>query len=69
MEVKQIIETLFYATFPIIGALLVFIFKTSLDTLRNLEKSVEDLNINIAVIVEKTANHEKRIEKLEDKIS
>lgn len=68
MDVKQLIETLFYATFPLIGGLLVYIFNTSLKTLKDLEESVEKLNVNIAVIVEKTANHEKRIEKLEDKI-
>ena len=34
--------------------------------LRGIKESVDALNINVAVIIEKTNNHEKRIEKLED---
>lgn len=33
-----------------------------------LKKSVDALNIQIAIIIERTDNHEKRIEKLEEKI-
>jgi hypothetical protein len=33
--------------------------------LYTLKLSVEDLNIKMAVIIERTSNHEKRIEKLE----
>lgn len=33
-----------------------------------LKLSIEDLNIKMAVIIERTSNHEKRIEKLESEI-
>lgn len=32
-----------------------------------LKQSVEELNVKVAVIVERTANHERRIENLESK--
>jgi len=35
--------------------------------LAGLKTSVDDLNIKMATIIEKTTNHERRIEKLEDK--
>ncbi len=68
MNYQEVISNIFYATFPIIGVLLVYIFNKAVGALSDLEKSVEQLNIRIAVIVEKTDNHEKRIEKLEEKI-
>ena len=37
------------------------------NTLRELSLSVQALNVNIAVVIEKVANHEKRIERLEDR--
>jgi hypothetical protein len=37
--------------------------------LYSLKQSVEELNVKMAVIIEKTGNHEKRIENLESKSS
>ena len=37
------------------------------DILQNIQKSIETLNIQIAVVIERTDSHEKRIEKLEEK--
>lgn len=42
------------------------IYLTSI--LSGLKLSVDELNIKMATIIEKTSSHEKRIEKLEDKI-
>lgn len=36
--------------------------------LSGLKNSVDELNIKIAIVIEKTNAHEKRIEKIEDKI-
>lgn len=36
--------------------------------LNGLKGSVDELNVKMATIIEKTSNHEKRIEKLEDKL-
>lgn len=43
-----------------------FIYLTTI--LAGLRTSVEELNIKMATIIEKTSNHERRIEKLEDKV-
>jgi hypothetical protein len=42
------------------------IYLTSI--LNGLKGSVDELNVKMATIIEKTSNHEKRIEKLEDKL-
>lgn len=34
---------------------------------KSMEESIGKLNLNVAVIVEKVANHEKRIERLEER--
>jgi hypothetical protein len=36
-------------------------------TLHDLGESVKVLNVNVAVVIEKVTNHERRIERLEDK--
>ncbi len=36
-------------------------------TLKSVSKSVQELNINVAVVIEKVSNHEGRIEHLEDR--
>jgi hypothetical protein len=36
--------------------------------LYTLKQAIDDLNIKMAVIIEKTGNHERRIENLENKI-
>lgn len=69
MDYQTVLSNVFYATFPIIGFLIIHIFKKLADTMQCLEKSVDELNIKIAVIIEKTSNHEKRIEKLEYNIN
>lgn len=36
-------------------------------TLAEMKDSVQSLNVNVAVVIEKVSNHEKRIERLEEK--
>jgi len=37
------------------------------DAVDSMKLSVGSLNLNVAVVIEKVANHEKRIERLEDR--
>lgn len=50
----------------LIGGVLIAILKGLSMRFERLVKSVEDLNINVAVIVVKVNSHEKRIERLEE---
>lgn len=61
MEFKDFVQWLFYA---LISGCSVYL--TSI--LSGLKLSVDELNIKMATIIEKTSNHERRIEKLEDKV-
>lgn len=36
-------------------------------SVKGMEKSVSELNVHVAVVIEKVGNHEKRIEKLEER--
>lgn len=60
MEFKDFVQWSFYGL--ISGC---SIYLTSI--LSGLKTSVDELNIKMATIIEKTSNHERRIEKLEDK--
>lgn len=40
----------------------------AVDTAEKLKDSIQELNTNVAIIVQRTDNHEKRLEKLEDKV-
>lgn len=60
MEWGKIATGLFYFGWSCIG---VYVAKT----LHDLGQSVQELNVNVAVVIEKVSNHEKRIERLEEK--
>lgn len=49
-------------------ALLILLGSGLVYILKGIKESVDKLNIQIAVVIHKTNDHEKRIEKLEDKI-
>jgi len=61
MEFTKFVEWVFYG---VVGGCAVYMVQI----LSGLKESVDDLNIKMATIIEKTTNHERRIEKLEDKI-
>lgn len=61
MDFAQFVEWVFYGL--ISGC---FVYGVSI--LKNLNKSIETLNIQIAVIIEKTSNHEKRLDKHDEQI-
>lgn len=62
MEFKDFVQWAFYALLSGCS-----IYLTSI--LSGLKLSVDELNIKMATIIEKTSNHERRIEKLEDKVT
>lgn len=61
MDFAQFVEWVFYGL--ISGC---FVYGVSI--LKNLNKSIETLNIQIAVIIEKISNHEKRLDKHDEQI-
>lgn len=61
MNFTQFIEWVFYG---VIG----FAAFRMVGILDQLQASVESLNVKIAVIIERSDNHEKRIERLEEKV-
>jgi hypothetical protein len=61
MEFVKFVEWAFYGIVSGCAIYLVTI-------LSSIKDSIDKLNINMAVIIEKTHYHEKRIEKLEEKI-
>lgn len=54
--------------FAIIGALLSLIGLEVIKSLRRMAQSIETLNERVAVVIEKTESHDKRISRLESKI-
>jgi len=62
IEFNQFVQWAFYALISGCAMYLTTI-------LNGLKTSVEELNIKMATIIEKTSSHEKRIEKLEDKLT
>ncbi len=61
MDFAKFVEWTFYG---IIGGCSVYL----VSIISGIKESIDKLNINMAVIIEKTSSHEKRIEKLEEKI-
>ena len=61
MDFTKFVEWAFYG---IIGGCSVYL----VTIISGIKDSIDKLNINMAVIIEKTSSHEKRIEKLEEKI-
>ena len=50
-----------------VGFLLVFNIQTASAHLEELKESVKDLNVKIAVVIERVDSHERRISNLEEK--
>lgn len=61
MEFMEFVSYVFYG---ILGSSAVL----SVSILQRLSRAVEDLNIKLAVLIEKTAGHEKWLEKHDDEI-
>lgn len=59
-------ELLDFAHFK--DAALVGLLAAGVYFLRQMKESVEELNIKIAVVIARTDNHEKRLDKLEEKL-
>lgn len=62
MEWSDAKDLLLTGILGVLGAIL-------MSEVRKLRESVEQLNVNVAVIVSRTDNHESRIAKLEDRTS
>jgi len=60
MEFQEFAKWLFYGLMGSVGTYGVYI-------LNQMKDSVEKLNINVAVVIERTENHEKRLDRLESK--
>lgn len=60
LEWSAVVSGLFFFAWSCIGLYVANI-------LRDLNSSVKELNINVAVVIERVASHEKRIEKLEER--
>ena len=60
MEWSQVVGALFYFGWSCIG---IYVAKT----LHEMGASVQELNVKIAVVIEKVGNHDERIRRLEDK--
>lgn len=58
-EWKFVAGSLFAAAWSCIG---IYIARS----LNEMKDSVQSLNVNVAVVIEKVSNHERRIERLED---
>ena len=55
------------ALIGVIGGFGVALYGSLSEYFKRLVKSIESLNVNVAVIVEKVNSHERRIERLEEK--
>jgi len=62
MDFVKFVEWVFYG---VIGGCSIYL----VTIISGIKESIDKLNINMAVIIEKTHYHEKRIEKLEEKIN
>lgn len=62
MDFPKFIEWAFYG---IVGGSSVYL----VSIISGIKESIDKLNVNMAIIIEKTSNHERRIEKLEDKVT
>ncbi len=59
MEFQEFVRWMFYGLMGSVGTYGVYI-------LNQMKDSVEKLNINVAVVIERTENHEKRLDRLEN---
>jgi hypothetical protein len=60
MDFQEFAKWLFYGLMGGVGTYGVYI-------LNQMKDSVEKLNINVAVVIERTENHEKRLDRLENR--
>lgn len=64
MDARQILE----AVFGVLMAVLAFNATRAISILDGLKDSVEELNLKIAVVIEKVSNHEKRLDVHDEEI-
>jgi len=62
MSTDQIIQSVV----ALVGGLLVLVAKQAVQLLADLKRSIDELNVKIAVIIERVDSHEKRIARLEE---
>jgi hypothetical protein len=60
MDFQEFFKWIFYGLMGGVGTYGVYI-------LNQMKDSVEKLNINVAVVIERTENHEKRLDRLENR--
>jgi len=61
MDVQSLVQVLM----SVLGCVGMLLLREVTQTLKEMKESVEELNINVAVIIEKVNSHEKRIAHLE----
>ena len=65
MDYETLIKKIFFTVCTLLATLLIWNANKVVGSLDRLEKSVHDLNVNVAVVIQKVSDHEKRIERLE----
>jgi len=65
MEWKEFASWMFFGGWSLIGLYVANSIKELSNSVSNMKDSMNEQNTNIAVMVEKMGNHEKRIERLE----
>jgi uncharacterized protein YoxC len=68
MELTQIIEIVIGTCLTIIGFFVARTIEKLESTLHDVATSVEELNTKVAVVIEKTMNHEKSIDDHDERI-
>lgn len=68
MEITQIIEIVIGSCLTIIGFFVARTIEKLENTLHDVATSVEELNTKVAVVIEKTMNHEKSIDDHDERI-
>lgn len=68
MEWNVFFQWLFFGVFSLIGVIMAFIANHAINTLDAMKQSIDSLTQNVSVLLERTATHERRIERLETKV-
>jgi hypothetical protein len=67
MEWNQVAENIFYGLSSLTVLWMGYSFADVKQSIKDMAESVTELNIKIAMLLERTDGHEKRISRLEDK--
>jgi len=67
MEWTEVAKTIFYALAGVVAVWIGRSFDELKSDIKDLTHSVSDLNKNVAVVVERSDGHEKRISRLEER--